>query len=194
MQTMRRLVKLGGTALISLLLSSCMSAASTAASTAYSHRNVQNNVQNHYLQLAITNYIKTDPYVNSPKNVTVSVINGVVLLTGQVPDYTSVKQAEKVARETDGVKKVLNFLEIGPVVDQTTSLNDTWITTKIKTKLITGNDVNPDNIKIITENGTTYLMGALPREEANAAIAVARDTDGVKKVVTVIYFLDASTS
>jgi osmotically-inducible protein OsmY len=194
MQTWQSLIKYGVMVLSCIILASCMSAATTAASTAYSHRNIQNNVQNHYLQMAITNYIKVDPYVNSPKNVTVSVVNGVVLLTGQVPDYASVQQAETLARETDGVKKVVNFLEIGPVVDQSTSLNDTWITAKIKTKLITGNDVNPDSIKIITESGTVYLMGALPREEANAAIEAARGTDGVKKVVTVIYFLDASTS
>lgn len=177
-----------------LLLSSCMDAAMTSANALYAHRTVQTNVQNHYTQVAVYDTIKEDPKIKPPNDIGVSAFNDTVLLIGQAPDFNSREEAGLDAESTSNVKTVLNFIDISPPVSTSTKLEDSWITTKIKTKYIASNDLNPDSVKIITDDGVVYLMGSLPRDEANAAISIARDTDGVKKVVTAIYFLDPSTT
>jgi hyperosmotically inducible protein len=48
----------------------------------------------------------------SKANISVEVQNGVARLTGKVPDETARKTAEKVAKETDGVKSVRNDIRV----------------------------------------------------------------------------------
>lgn len=183
-----------GLLLICLLLSGCMDAAMSGANALYDHRSVQNNIQNHYQQVAVYNAIKQDPKIKQPTDIGVSALNNTILLTGQTPDSSSREEANLDAKTTANVQTVLNFIDISAPLSSGTKLEDSWITTKIKTKFITSNDVSPDSLKIVTDDGVVYLMGSVPRSEANAAIDIARDTDGVKKVITVIYFLDPSTS
>jgi hypothetical protein len=39
---------------------------------------------------------------------------------------------------------------------------------------------------VVTENGVAYLMGIVNEREAKVAVAIARTTDGVRKVVNVM--------
>ena len=41
-----------------------------------------------------------------------------------------------------------------------------------------------------TESGVVYLMGLLPREDADRAVDVARRVYGVQKIVKVFEYLD----
>ncbi|MFP6835158.1 MAG: BON domain-containing protein [Pseudomonadales bacterium] len=45
-------------------------------------------------------------------------------------------------------------------------------------------------VKVVTENGVVYLMGLLPRDEADDAVEVARRVYGVQKIVKVFEYLD----
>jgi osmotically-inducible protein OsmY len=73
-----------------------------------------------------------------------------------------------------------------------TRSSDAWITTKVKSSLvglgIEGFD--PTRVKIVTENGTVYIMGLVYRTEANAAVAQARQASGVQRVVKLFEYLD----
>ena len=66
---------------------------------------------------------------------------------------------------------------------------DTWITTVIKSKMIASNDIDPNKIKVVTENGMVYLLGIVPRKQADIATWLARNTDGVKSVVRIFYYV-----
>ena len=65
---------------------------------------------------AITAKVKAklaaDPSLN-PFNVNVSTDDGVVTLMGRVNDLGEKQTAERLARETDGVRGVKNLLEVG---------------------------------------------------------------------------------
>jgi osmotically-inducible protein OsmY len=178
------------TTLICFLLTGCIGAAITGANMAYDHRKVQHGVENQYVQLAVSNALKNDINIQKPNRVVATSVKYEVLLIGQVPDEASRHAAEEDALNTSGVKKVFNYLTVGPVISDSTQVSDSWITTKIRTQIVAGNSISPKGVKVITEDGVVYLMGALPREEANAMIELARKTDGVKKVVTVMYYLD----
>ena len=46
------------------------------------------------------------------------------------------------------------------------------------------------NIKVKTENGSVYLMGAVTREQADIAVDITRKVDGVYRVVKIFQYND----
>ena len=66
--------------------------------------------------------------------------------------------------------------------------SDSWLTTKVKSKLIAYKDIDSTKIKVVTENGVVYLMGLVFPEEGNRAARVTSETKGVRKVVKVFEY------
>ncbi|MBI3582607.1 MAG: BON domain-containing protein [Nitrospinae bacterium] len=63
-------------------------------------------------------------------------------------------------------------------------IDDQWITTKIKTKLIADPDLKAFQINVDTENGVVTLKGRVgSKDEAEKAVIAAKNTKGVKKVI-----------
>ena len=109
--------------------------------------------------------------------------NGYVLIAGEVPNQGLKDEASAVVREIEGVRRIYNELVIGPKSTSGTEANDAWLTTKIKTALLTDSEVPSLRVKVVTENSVVYLMGLLSTEEANRTAAAAADVDGVTRVV-----------
>lgn len=129
-------------------------------------------------------------------NLDVKVDKGVATLTGDVATAAQKSEAEKLAK-LPGVTRVDNRIEIDPNEDKTVadriskglsrtgeSINDTWILTKVKwfhtgADALKGSDINVD-----VKDGVVTLKGTVKTEAGRAkAIALAKDTDGVKRVV-----------
>ena len=132
---------------------------------------------------------KADPLLKAG-NVDVVSHNGIVLLTGQVENAELVSQAEQAVERIRKVRAVHNDIKVGGATNFGARSNDAWLTTKVKTKLVADADVDAGKFKVVTENGTVYLLGIVPRTEAEAAVDVARNTFGVQKVVKVFEYLD----
>ena len=109
--------------------------------------------------------------------------NGYVLIAGEVPNQGLKDEASAVVREIEGVRRIYNELVIGPKSTSGTEANDVWLTTKIKTALLTDSEVPSLRVKVVTENSVVYLMGLLSTEEANRTAAAAADVDGITRVV-----------
>lgn len=114
-----------------------------------------------------------------------------VLLTGEVPNSTSKMAATREAKSVDKVKKVTNELAIAEVSTIGARSSDVWITTKVKANLFSVDigGFDPTRVKVITERKIVYLMGLVTREEADAAVDVARNVEGVAKVVKVFEYI-----
>ena len=67
--------------------------------------------------------------------------------------------------------------------------SDSFITTKIKSAMLTAKHVRADQVKVNTERGTVYLMGLVTPQAAQEAVAIARNTGGVQKVVKVFEYI-----
>lgn len=115
--------------------------------------------------------------------------NGFVLLVGHVPSKHLKQLAESEAKKTRDVRKVFNELIVGNVPSFFLSSNDTWLTTKVKANMVAEKDFPSSRIKIITEDGTVYMMGLVTREEADKAVNITRNTDGVQKIVKVFEYI-----
>jgi osmotically-inducible protein OsmY len=116
--------------------------------------------------------------------------NRAVLLTGEAPSEQAKADIERFARSIEGVRGIYNEIRIGGVSSMQARTNDTFITSKVKTRLLDSGKLNPIHIKVLTEAGTVYLLGTVKRQEANDATEIARTTSGVQRVVRVFEYPD----
>lgn len=115
--------------------------------------------------------------------------NGVMLLTGQVSSEALRQLAGTTVGQLNTLRQLHNELQVSERTRLPTHAKDTWITTKIKTKLIASN-IQSGRIRIITESQSVYLMGLVSRHEAERVTEMARTTNGVKQVVKVFEYID----
>jgi osmotically-inducible protein OsmY len=74
-----------------------------------------------------------------------------------------------------------------------TQVDDAAITAAVKAKLATDGDINPFNIDVDTNEGVVTLQGRVEKSEARSkAETLARETDGVRRVVNLIRVGDQS--
>jgi osmotically-inducible protein OsmY len=118
-------------------------------------------------------------------HVNVTSFNRSVLLTGEVPEDARKADIEKLAQGAGNVRNIANELQVGPPSSLGARANDSYITTKVKGRLLDANKVNPIHVKVVTEAGVVYLMGIVTEQEAADAVDVARNTGGVIKVVRI---------
>ena len=123
-------------------------------------------------------------------HINVTSFNGIVLLSGEVPTPALRAAVEAIALKTDKVREVHDELTVGPNSSFSSRTLDTWITTKIVSKLVADQGTAAAHIKVITEAGTVFLMGRVNRTQAARAIAAARTTSDVKRIITLFQHLD----
>lgn len=109
-----------------------------------------------------------------------------VLLTGEVATAEDRQRAYAAVASTPDVVGVINELAVMPESSAGERSNDTYLTGRVKARLLDANGVPANSIKVVTERGTTYLMGRLTQREMDLATEVARTTPGVQRVVRVI--------
>ena len=109
--------------------------------------------------------------------------NGIVLLTGEVPDAAIRSDVDALARGTERVRSVHDELVVGPVTDLSARTNDSYITSKVKTRFVESDKFSATQVKVVTERSVVYLMGIVTRVEADAAAQIASTTSGVTRVV-----------
>jgi len=113
-----------------------------------------------------------------------------VLITGEAIDETTKAKAEAIVKNIENVKSVTNELVIAGSSSLGSRSNDTYITSKVKTNMVTENRFQANYVKVVTENSVVYLMGIVTHKEADDAADIARSVDGVEKVVKVFEYLD----
>ena len=119
-----------------------------------------------------------------PKLAVVS-YNRHILLLGQVATEGEKNFVEQVARAEQSAQAVYNYIEVAPQARTFGNVSaDTWSTTKVRTTLLGIQGVIPSRVKIVTYEGTTYVMGILTPEEQAAVTEKVSTTAGVQKVVT----------
>jgi osmotically-inducible protein OsmY len=109
--------------------------------------------------------------------------NGYVLLAGQVNDETLKANATAIVKKIVGVRRIYNEMEVSPPTSALTRTSDAWITTKIKSWLLSSSSVAGTTVKVVTENGVVYLMGAVTQSEADLISNEVSSVSGVRRVV-----------
>jgi len=152
------------------------------ALVATDRRSVGAQADDEAIELKIANNIGTG--YGDRVHVNVTSYNGVVLLTGEVPTQDLVGTMAEIARTTAKVRRVHNEIVVAPVSDVGARSNDTYITSKVKSRFVEASKTfSPTHVKVVTERGVVYLMGLVRREEGDAAGQIAATTSGVGRVV-----------
>jgi len=113
-----------------------------------------------------------------------------VLLTGQAIDDATKAKAETVAKTIENVRTITNELTVEDKNTFTENNNDAYITSKVKGRMLKENRFPANYVKVVTESGVVYLMGLVTEQEAEAAVDIARETEGVQKVVKVFEYIE----
>lgn len=121
-------------------------------------------------------------------HINVTSYNRNVLITGEAPSEAVKNEAEQVVRTVPNVASLLNEVVVGPLTPFSSHSNDFFITSKIKGRMIDANKFPAHLVKVVTENGVVYLLGIVSHQEADDAVAIARTTSGVRKVVKVFEY------
>jgi osmotically-inducible protein OsmY len=136
------------------------------------------------------NVAKANPDLDVGSHIIVTSFNGIVLLAGQTPRDDLKALAEQAAGSVQRVKKVNNELQVMPPSSILARNNDAWLTTKIKTQMLTDNTIPGSRIKVVTENGIVYLLGLVTQQEGTRATNLVQDVSGVQKIVKLFEYID----
>ncbi|ABS46713.1 MULTISPECIES: division/outer membrane stress-associated lipid-binding lipoprotein [Yersinia pseudotuberculosis complex] len=172
-----------------LLLQGCVGAvvvgsAAVATKTATDPRTIGTQVDDGTLEARVVNALSKDKEIKSQTRFVVTAYQGKVLLTGQTPSAELSNRAKQIASGVDGATEVYNEMRLGKPVDLSTASMDTWITTKVRSQLLTSDSVKSSNVKVTTENGEVFLLGLVTQQEAQSAAQIASKVSGVKHVTT----------
>jgi osmotically-inducible protein OsmY len=118
-------------------------------------------------------------------HVNVTSYNRQVLLTGEVSSEQEKKMAEETVSRVDNVQKIISELDIMEVSSLRQRSSDVLVTGRVRASLVDAKDVFANAFKVVTERGTTYLIGRVTQREADRATEIARSTPGVQKVVRI---------
>ncbi|SET15471.1 division/outer membrane stress-associated lipid-binding lipoprotein [Thorsellia anophelis] len=177
-----------------IFLQGCIAAvaggAVVATKAATDPRSVGTQVNDGTLELRVESAINQDEQMRAETRVSATAFKGVVVLAGQAPSPELQNRAKQIAEGVEGVTRVHNGIRIGTPIGLDVAANDTWITTKVRSQLLTSSDVKSSNIKINTENGEVFLLGLVTQKGANSAAEIARNTAGVRKVILAFDYLD----
>jgi osmotically-inducible protein OsmY len=112
--------------------------------------------------------------------------NRQVLLTGEVPSEADKQRAQEIVSRVENVRSIVNELAVLGNSTLTSRSADALVTGRIKAAFVDAKDLYANAFKVITERGTTYLLGRVTQREATRATDIARSTPGVLRVVRVM--------
>lgn len=177
-----------------LLLQGCVAgvvvgSAAVATKTATDPRSVGTQVDDGTLEARVENAIGKDQQLKKEARVVATAYQGKVLLTGQAPTTELASRAKQIALGVDGAAEVYNEIRQGTPVSLGTASSDTWITTKVRSQILTSDTVKSSNVKVTTENGEVFLLGLVTQQEGQSAAQIASQVSGVKHVTTAFTYV-----
>lgn len=125
------------------------------------------------------------------KNVSVNVIEGRVMLTGTVKVQATAADAVRIAWKVDGVKEVLNDIQVTGGFDLGDYTVDSWISAQIKSRMLFEKDVRSINYNIQTVGKKVYIIGlARNQAELEKVATLASTTKYVSEVISHVILFD----
>ncbi|MDE3016155.1 MAG: BON domain-containing protein [Pseudomonadota bacterium] len=178
-----------------VLLSGCVplliGGGTEAAVVVAQERSVGNALDDAGILVKIKDLYAQHDYKDLLANVDVKVVEGRVLLAGNVDTPEAQIEAVRLAWQALGVKEVMNNVQVNDKSGFWNYARDVWISTQIRTKLVLTRDIRSINYSVITVNQVVYLMGiAQNQDELNRVTYVTGTTPYVQRVVSYVVLKD----
>ena len=183
------LVKIINVLIISLFANSCAivsTAGSLVGSASTSTRGLSGTIEDTYLMSKIVSKI-TFMKLSNFSNITVSVINGNVLLAGNVQNREKRLELIQKVWEIEGVEEIYNEVEIGPQNSITEKTEDFVFEAKIENRLLFEPGIFSNNYSVDVVNGNVYVMGISSDIEEKTKIEnFLNNMNDIKKLILLI--------
>ena len=137
--------------------------------------------------------LNSDDEITSQSHITINAYNGAILISGETANEALKNKIVSVVQVIPNVTLIHDNLLIEPPSDANSRANDQLITDTIKTALSQIKslpDFDSAMIKVVTENGTVFLMGIVRRDEGAIVIKITRLQPGVKQIITLFEYAD----
>jgi len=123
-------------------------------------------------------------------HVSATCFNRFVLLTGEAPTEEIRQDLTIVALEVQNVRNVQNEVIVAGNSSFISRSSDALLISRVMGRLMQNERVSTNNVKVVTEDGTVFLMGLVTRAEAESAAQTAATTSGAQRVVKVFEYID----
>ena len=180
---------------INCILFGCVGVSSTGifgtgVSVAIDPRSIGTQIDDSIMQKNLTTRIILfdKKYLLSTKT---KVLDGRIFLTGKVDDPEDKLKLTKLAWETDGVRSVRNDIKIKEDFNFKQSAQDIFITTQLRTALITNKKIKASNYQIDTYKKKIFIYGiAITEDEKDEVIKEAKEILDVEEVIASIILVE----
>lgn len=187
------LLKLAFALILVITVSGCESlliaGAATGASASQDRRSVSTQFEDEKTELKTMMAIFDNDEVWKDTNVEIVSYNNVILIIGQAPTATLKEKATAEIKKIAKQKKVHNQIRIAAPISFFARRNDEYLTTKIKSSMLFTSEFPSSKVKVVTENSEVFLMGLMTQAEADKAVEITRNIDGVKRVIKVFEYI-----
>ncbi len=176
---------------LALAVSGCVpllvAGGSETAAVVAQERSVGNAMDDAGILLQLKKQFATKDYKDLLANVEVKVVEGQVLLTGNVDKPETKVEAVRIAWTIAGVREVIDEIQINDKSSFWNYTRDVWISTQIRTRLIATKGIRSINYSVITVNQVVYVMGiAVDQSELDKVTYIASTTSYVQRVVSYV--------
>ncbi|NQV45625.1 MAG: BON domain-containing protein [Rhodospirillales bacterium] len=179
------------------MLSNCagvlIGAGATVGVAAYQERGIEGVAHDTKLATQIrAAYLEADGTLAT--NIGVEVYERRALLTGLIENDALRAHAVQIAWSVDGIKDVLNEIQIKNEEGIVEFAYDSWISAQLKTKMTFDADILAINYSVETVNSVVYLIGiAQDQVELDRVLAHARSIDRVRRVISHVRLKDVGS-
>jgi osmotically-inducible protein OsmY len=163
------------------------------AAVAHDRRTPGTFIDDELIELKAVEKISANKAIAEQAHLNITSYNNILLLSGEAPNEAMRTKIEELMRDLPKIRRIHNEIIVAAPSSLLSRTSDTWITTKVKTGLLGIDNLpgfDPTRIKVVSENGTVFMMGLVKREESNVVTDAARRVSGVQRVVKLFEYLN----
>jgi osmotically-inducible protein OsmY len=177
------------------LLSACaaplmFAGGATAIVAANDRRTAGSQLDDQSIELKSSKALGDDASLKNNAHINVTSYNGVVLITGETTTNELREHVVSTVRGIPGVRRIVNDLRVAPPSPISARTQDTWITGKVKSRMLGKKELDSLQVKVVTENSVVYLMGLVTQPEAEIAANSISDVSGIDHIVKLFEYVD----
>ncbi len=164
--------------------------AATGAAMVHDRRTAPTMLEDQAVEIKALKLLLDHPEISKHSNISITSYNLKVLLSGEADTQGISDRFAELVSNIQRVELVHNEVVIGPsgtLLDQT---NDVYLTSKIKFALLSidGEGFDATRVKVVSSQGTAFLMGIIKQDVAQKVVEKVRFVAGVKRVVKVFEY------
>jgi osmotically-inducible protein OsmY len=157
---------------------------------AHDRRSIGSMVDDAAIELKATGTLTTNPAFKDQVHVNVTSVNGIVLLTGEVPTGELRDSLLASIRNILSIRRIVNEVRVAPPSTLSRRTHDAWITSEVKARLVGTKGVHAARIKVVTENSSVFLLGLVSQQEGELATNAATAVRGIERVVKLFEYVE----